>query len=430
MIASRRFFKPILRLLANLKLSILLLLLIAAFSSLGTFIEQDLPINFYKNVYPEQFIFNWRIIEFFGLNHIYKTWWFLTLLILFGMSLLSCTILTQFPILKVARQWKFENSSLFKKSKVSNGPLENDSSENLMTFLNYKNYHTFQKASSFYAQKGVVGRVSPILVHLSIILILIGAFGSAFGGFVAQETVPSGESSHIQNIITLGPLTKISQNPLLRVNQFWINYRPDKSIDQFYSDISVLNTKGDELKRETIYVNHPLRFQNIMIYQTNWNVTGVLVAKQNGEVIQAPVEPLDAKSKDRVWKVKLPENAPISIFLKDLSGEYFIFQSSGGLEPRNISSPNGTDPFQLREVIAETGLQIKADPGIPIIYAGFGFLMLSIVLSYVSYSQVWFSGVTLPTSNLKKYLVKGKTNRAMLNFEKELKTLVNNSKLQ
>ena len=56
----------------------------------------------------------------------------------------------------------------------------------------------------------------------------------------------------------------------------------------------------------------------------------------------------------------------------------------------------------------------KADPGIPSVYTGFGLLMLGVIMSYVSHSQVWALqvGDTL--------YIGGKTNRAKVAFESEI----------
>ena len=69
--------------------------------------------------------------------------------------------------------------------------------------------------------------------------------------------------------------------------------------------------------------------------------------------------------------------------------------------------------LKIVEVVGSTGLQIKADPGIPIVYTGFGLLMLGVLMSYVSHSQVWA---------LQKdgaFYVGGRTNRAQVAFERE-----------
>jgi len=74
--------------------------------------------------------------------------------------------------------------------------------------------------------------------------------------------------------------------------------------------------------------------------------------------------------------------------------------------------------LRLVDVIGSTGLQIKADPGIPMVYAGFGLLMLGVMMSYVSHSQVW----ALAQDGI--LYVGGRTNRAQVAFERELLTLL------
>ena len=102
-----RFFRYI----ADLRFAIFILLLIAICSIIGTVIEQDQPIETYKLNYPltnRVFGFlSWDIILKFGFDHVYKTWWFISLILLFGISLLTCTFLQQLPSLKIARRCQF-----------------------------------------------------------------------------------------------------------------------------------------------------------------------------------------------------------------------------------------------------------------------------------------------------------------------------------
>ena len=105
------------RIFTNLKFAIFILLIIAIASSLGSIIEQDETLEFYKTNYsltnPIYGFINWRIILTFGLDHIYTTYWFLTLLIILGVSLISCTLTRQFPVLNSSKKF------LFKKKKNS-----------------------------------------------------------------------------------------------------------------------------------------------------------------------------------------------------------------------------------------------------------------------------------------------------------------------
>ena len=63
------------RYLANLQFAIILLLTIASFSILGSIIEQDQPIDFYKNAYSQPWfgIFTSNIILQFGFCLLYTS---------------------------------------------------------------------------------------------------------------------------------------------------------------------------------------------------------------------------------------------------------------------------------------------------------------------------------------------------------------------
>ncbi|MGL6342198.1 MAG: cytochrome c biogenesis protein ResB, partial [Waterburya sp.] len=84
-------FRRLVGIVANLKLAIILLLAIALVSITGTVIEQAETLTFYQQNYPESpalyGFLTWKVIVAWGLNHVYSTWWYLSLLILFGTSL-------------------------------------------------------------------------------------------------------------------------------------------------------------------------------------------------------------------------------------------------------------------------------------------------------------------------------------------------------
>ena len=104
LIPGRFIRREILPILTDLRLAIILLLAIAIFSVSGTVIEQGQSPAFYQSNYPEHpalFGFlSWKVIQVVGLDHVYRTWWFLGLLVLFGTSLTACTFTRQLPALK------------------------------------------------------------------------------------------------------------------------------------------------------------------------------------------------------------------------------------------------------------------------------------------------------------------------------------------
>lgn len=295
--------------------------------------------------------------------------------------------------------------------------------------LKSSDYNVIQKGNLLYAYKGLPGKIGPIVVHASLIMILFGAVLGNLSGFVSQELVPLGGVFHIQNVINSGSLSYIPQNFEGYVKDFKIAYNDEGSIDQFYSDLSILNSDGDEVQSKTIYVNEPLRYQGIVFYQTDWSITNLSLSIDNKTEIQLPLKSISVKGEGKFWIASLPignvekkNNDNVLLVLEDLTGKILLYNSNQQL----LAIINVGDNIRLNghsiritDIISSTGLQIKSDPGIPLVYFGFLFLMLSIVLSYFSYSQIW------AIKDNKNLYLSGRTNRAIYAFEQHMNKIVN-----
>lgn len=427
----RQYFKrQLLPLLADLRLAIVLLLAIAIFSISGTVIEQGESLAFYQQNYPDDpalFGFlTWRFLLTLGLDHVYRTWWFLSLLILFGSSLTACTFTRQFPALKAARRWSYYSQPRqFQKLALST-EMTSQNLNHLQQELEQKGYRFFQEDNKIYARKGIAGRIGPIVVHASMLMILAGAILGSMTGFFAQEMVPAGQTFQVRHIFDAGPWSEaqIPKDWGVRVNRFWIDYTPEGTIDQFYSDLSVVNEQGEELDHKTIHVNEPLRHEGVTFYQADWAIAAVRVHVNNSPILQLPMAQLPTEG-GRIWGTWIPTKPDMSdgvaVVAKDLQGTVLVYDTTGNLvgtmrEGMGVEV-NGVR-LMLDELVGSTGLQIKADPGIPLVYTGFGLLMLGVVMSYVSHSQIW------ALQQGDRLYLGGRTNRAQVGFEREFITLV------
>jgi cytochrome c biogenesis protein len=385
--------KKLFKLFISLKFAIIILIIIAFFSSLGSFIEQDEIISFYKENYPiEKPIYgfiNYNLILTLGLDHIYRTWWFLSLLIILGTCLICCTISRQFPLFLTSKDYFFKKE----KKSFSNLPffikIKNIFflKENILLKIQNLNFYTYQNKNLIYGYKGLIGRISPILVHFSLIVILVGASIGAFNNFKAQELLPKGELFHIQNPLRVGSLTPLPAIST-RINDFWVEYENNK-IHQFYSNISILDTNGKELKTQTISVNNPLRYKNIDFYQSDWNLLGIRVKNlAENKIYEFPV--FNLKKNGKAWVTWIKDNTKTySIIFDQLQNNFLLYDDKGNfLDLKNIGD-NITENLQLIDNLPSTGLLIKYDPSIGIIYFGFGLLMLTGCLSYLPYTQLW-----------------------------------------
>ena len=77
-----------------------------------------------------------------------------------------------------------------------------------------------------------------------------------------------------------------------------------------------------------------------------------------------------------------------------------------------------TTNLVLLEIIPATGLQIKYDPSIILIYFGFGLLMITACLSYLPYNQLWIF------NNRNISWIGSSTNRGKIKLEIEFENLI------
>lgn len=415
--------KKYLTIFSNLKFAIFILAIIALISSFGSVIEQDESFLFYQENYPLKNslygFLNFQFILAFGLDHIYTTWWFLFLLLIFATSLISCTITRQFPLLSNSKEYFFRKrntsfSLLPFFIKIKNIYYFK---ENIVLKIQKMNFYIYQKGNLIYGYKGLIGRISPILVHFSLIMILAGSSFGALKTFKAQEILPKGELFHIQNTIKIGWFTSIP-NITIRVNDFWVEYKKNR-IHQFYSNLSILDNYGTEVKQKTISVNNPLRYKNIDFYQSDWNILGIRVKEKNQKntIYEFPLFQLKKNSKSWItWVTNKQQNR--TIVLDQFQNTFLVYDQDGQfLEMGNLGDLITSNLFLL-DILPATGLQMKYDPSISIIYFGFGLLMLTACLSYFPYTQIWIF-------NQKKVCWLGSlTNRGKIRLEIEFENLI------
>ncbi|KAK3268073.1 copper chaperone [Cymbomonas tetramitiformis] len=176
------------------------------------------------------------------------------------------------------------------------------------------------------------------------------------------------------------------------------------------------------------------------MYQTDWSLAALKLRAQGqqlelggvkDETFSLPMAALGADSgvSGRIWGTFLPIGTPdparprgLSILARDLqsvviydeAGEFVGVRRPGSKKPLDV----GGVELVIEDVIGASGLQIKMDPGVPFVYAGFGGLIVTTFISYLSHSQVW------ALQNGDVLYVGGRTNRATLDFERELSDIL------
>lgn len=434
----RRATRKTLAALSNLPLAISEMFAIAALMALGTVIDQGEAPSYYFDKFPEDnpvfgFI-TWRWILTPGFDHMFSSPVFLGLLALLAASLMACTYTTQLPMVKVARRWSFTHSGERIRKQEFADSLPRASIQDLGVILMGAGYEVFTKGPSLYAFKGLAGRYAPIGVHLAMLFIMAGATLSATGSFKGSVDVPQGLNFVIGDVMKPRGVLSVAPdvfNTEVHVNRFYMEYYDSGEVSQFYSDLSLFNLDGKEVMRKTIKVNDPLRYGGITIYQTDWGFSALQVRKNGEGPFNLAMAPLKLNGDKKLFGTFLPleDSDPsnsnikgISMLARDLQSIVLYDQEGKFVGVRRPSSKlpieiNGNE-ILIEDAIGSTGLDLKTDPGVPIVYAGFGALMLTTCISYLSHSQIWAlqDGTTV--------VVGGKTNRAKLEFSEEMNRLL------
>jgi cytochrome c biogenesis protein len=260
------------------------------------------------------------------------------------------------------------------------------------------------------------------------------------------------------------------------VNDFTIEYLPNGQVSQFFSDLSVLDSKnGREIQRKTISVNVPLREGGVTMYQTDWEIASMQVRvaevgfkaddsavqgdsgpapdaaedgaaaapvdlpEGTGDSLSLPMANLEGQGnfQGRIWGTFLPLNPDaedpvaakrgVTLLARDFQS-VAIYASDGSFA--GVRRPGSGRPIEvdgLRLVVEDmkgsTGLELKTDPGVPWVYAGFAGLMVTSFLSLLSHSQVW--AVQSEGGGGGVLHVGGRSNRAKEEFKSELDDVLN-----
>ena len=373
-------------------------------------------------------------------DHIYTADYFLALLALLGSSLAACTYTNQWPSVKIAQRWRFKRNPAAYEALETAVRLPNARLADVGLALIAKNYQVFVRDGALYAFKGLGGKLGPIGVHASMVAIMLGVAYGALGGFSGNALIPEGGDAVIGSLLL--PASPVARVPaagsaVLHVDGFRIDYRPDGSVRQFYTDVAVQDAAGRELARKTISVNQPLRYGGVTAYQTDWGMaamtvraTGTPLAPPDGSAINLPMAMLqgeagsDAKLFATFLPVEDPANAQggtpkgVSMLARDLQS-VVIYDSKGefvGVRRPGSGKPITVEGMELivDGIVASSGMELKLDPGIPLVYAGFGGLCVTSVLSYLSHSQVW------ATQEGGNVVLGGRSNRAKVGFKTEV----------
>jgi cytochrome c biogenesis protein len=273
--------------------------------------------------------------------------------------------------------------------------------ERLLLKIKKNYFFLYQSKKAIYAYKGLIGRFSPMLVHISLVTILLGSFLENLYSYRIQNYFPRGEVFRIHNHVKLENLTKLPSF-YVRINDAWPEYKKN-IITQFYTNISILDNFGNEIEEKTVLVNHPLFFKNLNFYQTDWNLQSIRVKPYLKE--NATEYPLFKIESFGSWVTWIKTN---------VEGFFLILNNFQKI----VVKKEVSFQFSFLENLPAAGLFFNFEPTLFLSYFGFAALILTSIFSYFPYNQFWL------TENFEVCYLGALTNREKINLDCEFEILI------
>ena len=273
----------------------------------------------------------------------------------------------------------------------------------------------------------VIGRVGPLLVHAGLVVLMVGAaWGSLAGQRLERFLAPGNELE----LLDSRGRTQVT----VTLDDFGIDRDPAGRPEQFHSQLRLQPgspADGGSSESRLISVNHPLRYQGMTVYQADWSLATIQVQLGKSPVLALPLQSFPQLG-EQVWGIVLPTRPdgsnPVLLALSSEQGPITAYSADaeilGTLVPGGSAVEIEGIPLRIAGVTPASGLLLKRDPGVPLVYAGFAIALAGGALSLIATRQLW----AVAEQGQGKLHVGGLCNRNLTAFAQELPVLL--SRLQ
>ncbi|MEZ4527165.1 MAG: cytochrome c biogenesis protein ResB [Desulfobacterales bacterium] len=204
-------FDNIWKFFASVRLTVVVLMSLAAASVIGTLIPQNESHEAYFRKYGEVLYRTFYALDFFDMYH---SWWFRLLILILTANIVVCSfdrlsslwkiVFVREPVFRLSG---FRNSS--RKSEFttgrSAGDLKQDIASHLGKHFGYVSAEDTETGYCIFAEKGRWTRLGVYIVHFSIVLLLAGSLIGSIFGFEGFVNIPRRRVCHRHPSAGFGP---------------------------------------------------------------------------------------------------------------------------------------------------------------------------------------------------------------------------------
>jgi len=273
----RESIKPLFLRMASMPLAIVLLMVLAIASVIGTVLLQNQEHADYLNQFGP--VWYW-VFRSMGLFDMYHAWWFIGLLG-FLMAALSFCLWHNVPrMLKEMRSRKITLAEhAWKRMQHTHELSLPDMDMSVVTERVEKvagwKWLSYQEEGRTYLRgdKGRYHKWGYILVHSALLVVLIGGWMSVQFGFRGNMAVPEGGMESQISYVKGTGVESLDMPFEVRCNNFEIDFFPTGAPKEFRSNLTIID-QGKEVVTSDIIVNEPLFYKGVRIYQASFGDGG------------------------------------------------------------------------------------------------------------------------------------------------------------
>ncbi|MDA8414075.1 MAG: cytochrome c biogenesis protein ResB [Desulfobacteraceae bacterium] len=413
---ERSFVQLVWDFFCSLKLTMALLISLALTSIIGTILPQGpLPPEYVATTSAMKL----QIYSKLGFFDMYHSWWFVLLLYVFSLNLVSCSIkrlphvfkFISEPMLVLSESMKHSSSQ--KREIACSGTVES-AKEKLAEFL-AKEYSTpvvteHNGEYHLFSQKSPWSRLGVYVVHTSILVIFVGAIiGSLFGfkGFtnIAEGTGISSIQDKNGNSIPLGFEVFCDQFNLTLYNT--------GAPKEFRSTLTI-RENGQPVpgySKVKVIVNDPLTYKGITFYQSSYGQASEgsehffsMRPRSGGPADKLTIREGEETTLKDGTKFKLLESTQeVQQFMPGFSGPAARVEVTfKGKAPQTfivlknypeMNAQRGDDiifDYEGTNARMFTGLQVAKDPGVWVVWIGCTLMVIGLFIAFfMSHKRIW-----------------------------------------
>jgi cytochrome c biogenesis protein len=450
---------------ASIRLAIIIFASISLTSIIGTVLEQQAEpsknIQVLTRIFGESLAPNiYAILEKLGFMDMYRSWWFVALLITLSVNIIICS-LDRLP-----RIWKIVKEPI--------GPL---SEERIKKFIIHRetvlkgkpdkvkdavthaiksagfNYKESKEGNGyqFFSQKGNYSRLGVYITHFSILVILIGAIIGIFFGFKGHLNLPEGSISDAAYSDT-GKVIPLGFE--IRCDDFDVKFYGRSDMPKEYRSWLSIIKDGREVLRKSIAVNDPLTYKGITFYQANYGLIserlerGIFILRvvsgdgktsdiklRLGDTFKIPGTNISGKIIDFSPALKIDDNGQAFTYANQMNNPavYIDFSESGKHKYSGWILKRYPETWQLPEGpkvdfidywgVEFTGLQVRKDPGVWIVYLGCCTISIGLFIAFfISHRKIWVS--IFEEKNNTRVAIGATSNKNRAAFERKIEKII------